>query len=115
MPKKPRKDWIDRLTYFALRLVSMLLHCFPIDDNLRTARSIGDLIYRFDRKHRDRALANLRRSFPDKTEAEREHLARRSLQMIPMLGVEVLFTTRLVRIDTWSKYIENAPRPAERT
>ena len=106
MPKKPRKDWIDRLLYFALRLVSMLLHCFPIDDNLRTARSIGDLIYRFDRKHRDRALANLRRSFPDKTEAEREHLARRSLQMIPMLGVEVLFTTRLVRIDTWSKYIE---------
>jgi KDO2-lipid IV(A) lauroyltransferase len=28
------------------------------------------------------------------------------MQEIPMLGVEVLFTTRLVRIDTWAKYVE---------
>lgn len=104
--KKPRNDLVDRLLYVTLRLVSALLHCFPVNNNLRLAQMLGDLLYRFDRKHRERALANLRRSFPEMSEAERDRLARRSLQMIPMLGVEVLFTTRLVRIDTWAKYVE---------
>src|SRR5207237_7725061 len=54
----------------------------------------------------ERALANLRRSFPRMSQAERDRIARRSMQEIPMLGVEVLFTTRLVRIDTWTKYVE---------
>jgi KDO2-lipid IV(A) lauroyltransferase len=39
-------------------------------------------------------------------EAERRRLARRSQQELVMLGVEVLFTTRLVRINTWSRYVE---------
>jgi KDO2-lipid IV(A) lauroyltransferase len=104
--KKQRNSHLDWLTYVALRFVSMGLHCFPVNANLKTAKMLGDLLYRFDRKHRERALANLRRSFPEKTEAERLHLARRSMQEIPMLGVEVLFTTRLVRIDTWAKYVE---------
>jgi KDO2-lipid IV(A) lauroyltransferase len=104
--KKPRNDLIDRLLYVILRLVSACLHCFPVNKNLRLAQMLGDMLYRFDRKHRERALANLRRSFPEMGEAERERLARRSLQMIPMLGVEVLFTTRLVRIDTWAQYVE---------
>ena len=104
--KKERSDFVDRLVYFALRFVSMVMHCSPVNSNLRTAKAIGDLLYRFDRKHRERALANLRRSFPLMSEREREGLARRSMQEIPMLGVEVLFTTRLVRIDTWRKYVD---------
>src|SRR5438270_3239956 len=106
MAKRQRSDLIDRLQYFALRLVSMLLHCCPVNLNLKTAKFLGDLLYRFDRRHRERALANLRRSFPELSESQREHLARRSMQEIPMLGIEVLFTTRLVRLDTWTKYVE---------
>lgn len=105
MAQKQRNDLVDWLVYAALRLLNMALHCFPVNANLRTARGIGDLLYRFDKKHRARALANLRRSFPDMTERQRETIARRSMQEIPMLGVEVLFTTRLVRIDTWTKYV----------
>jgi Kdo2-lipid IVA lauroyltransferase/acyltransferase len=105
MAKKQRNDLVDRLVYAALRLVSMGLHCFPVNTNLATARMLGDLLYRFDKKHRARALANLRRSFPEMSEREREHLARRSMQEIPMLGVEVLFTTRLVRLDTWARFV----------
>jgi KDO2-lipid IV(A) lauroyltransferase len=104
--KKPRKDWLDRLQYYALRFVSAALHCWPVNMNLRTAKLLGDLLYRFDRRHRERALANLRRSFPNLSEKQRERLARRSMQEIPMLGVEVLFTTRLVHLDTWSRYVE---------
>ena len=106
VPKKPRNDLLDRLTYYALRLLSMVLHCFPVNANLRSAKKIGDLIYRFDRKHRERALASLRRSFPELSEAQRQVIARKSLQEIPMICVEVLFTTRLVKLDTWTKYVE---------
>ena len=97
---------LDRLTYLALRLVSMALHCFPVDVNLRTARLIGDCMYRLDRRHRERALHNLARSFPDMPLAQRERMARRSMQHLVMLGVEVLFTTRLIHIDTWRRYVE---------
>ncbi len=103
---KPRNDTLDRLTYLALRLVSMILHCFPVNANLATARLIGEIMYRIDRKHRDRAMANLRRSFPDKPDVELHHLARRSMQHLIMLGVEVLFTTRLIHLDTWRRYIK---------
>ncbi len=104
--KKRRSDLIDRLQYAALRLASMLLHCWPVNANLKTAKLLGDLLYRLDKRHRERALANVRRSFPDLTDRQRQHLARRSMQEIPMLGVEVLFTTRLVRLETWTRYVE---------
>lgn len=103
---KIRNDMLDRLTYLALRLVSMALHCFPVDLNLRTAKLIGNVMYRMDRKHRNRALHNLSRGFPDMPAAERELMARRSMQHLVMLGVEVLFTTRLIHINTWRRYIE---------
>lgn len=103
---KERNDLMDRVTYVALRIVSMMLHCFPVNANLRTAALIGDVMFRFDRRHRDRAMEHLRRSFPDMPDAVLRRMARRSVQHLVMLGVEVLFTTRLIRIDTWRRYVE---------
>jgi len=103
---KARNDLIDRLQYVGLRVVSMLLHCWPVEANLRTAKMLGDLMYSVDRKHRQRAIANLRRSFPEMPQREVEELARRSMQTLFMFFVEVLFTTRLIRIDTWRRYVE---------
>src|SRR5262245_24241882 len=34
--KKPRNPFVDWLQYVALRLVSMMLHSFPVDANLQT-------------------------------------------------------------------------------
>ena len=104
--KKQRNDFVDRLVYLALRLVAAALHCFPVNLNLRTAKLIGTFMYAVDKRHRDRALGNLRRSFPDMPEARREKMARRSMQHLVMLAVEVLFTTRLIRLDTRRKYVE---------
>lgn len=101
-----RNQLLDLATYLALRTVSMALHCFPVNMNLKTAQWIGSAMYRFDRKHRERALANLRRSYPNMPETRRREMARRSMQHLVMLGVEVLFTTRLIKIDTWRRYIE---------
>lgn len=102
---KPRSDLIDRLQYLGLRVTSMLMHCWPVTMNLALARLLGDVMFAVDRKHRDRAMANLRRSFPDKSEAELRALARRSMQQLFRLFVETLFTTRLIRIDTVARHV----------
>jgi KDO2-lipid IV(A) lauroyltransferase len=104
MPKQ-RSDFIDRLQYVGLRLVSMWLHCWPIELNLSVARLLGDFMYTLDKRHRDRALGNLRRSFPEMSETQRKQLARQSMQQLFMLFVEVLFTTRLLRIDTVAQVV----------
>jgi KDO2-lipid IV(A) lauroyltransferase len=103
---KPRNLWVDLLQYIGLRTVSMALHCFPIEANLETAKLIGSIGYQFDRKHRERSLGNLRRSFPELNERQREQLACESVQQLIMFFVEMLFTTRLIRIDTWSRFVE---------
>lgn len=105
---RPRSDLIDRIQYLALRLVSMFFHCFPVNANLQTAKFLGGLLYSVDRKHRERALANLQRSFPELSESQRQAIARRSVQALVMFMVETLFTTRLVRIDSWSQYVQIA-------
>ena len=104
--RKERNDWLDWLQYLALRLVAAALHCFPVDTNLHTAKLVGSALYRIDKRHRDRALGNLRRSFPDMSPRRRERMAERSMQQLVMLGIEVLFTTRLIRLDTYSRYVE---------
>src|SRR2546421_5992981 len=103
---KPRNDLIDRLQYVGLRVASMLMHCWPVDLNLKLARMLGDAVYTVDKKHRRRAIHNLQRGFPQMCEREVEKLARRSMQNLFMFFVEVLFTTRLIRIDTWTRYIQ---------
>jgi KDO2-lipid IV(A) lauroyltransferase len=106
MAKKDRNKLIDWLQYVGLRLVSMGLHCFPVDLNLQTAKFLGNCMYFIDRKHRQRAMGNLRRSFPTMPEQQMEVLARRSMQQLFMLFIEVLFTTRLIHLDTLWEYIE---------
>src|SRR3954452_12228314 len=103
---KPRNDFIDRLQYIGLRLVTMSLHCWPVELNLDVAKLLGNIMYALDKRHRERALGNLRRSFPDMPEKQRHEMARRSMQQLFMLFVEVLFTTRLVRIDTIARVLE---------
>ena len=102
---KERNDFADRLTYLGLRVVSMLLHAWPVNLNLQAAKHIGNFMYAVDRRHRERARGNLRRSFPDMPEKQREAMAKRSMQQLVMLGVDVIFTTRLIHIDTWTKYV----------
>jgi KDO2-lipid IV(A) lauroyltransferase len=103
---KPRNKLIDLSQYVVLRVVWMLLHSFPVDLNLQLASGLGGLLYRFDRKHRERALANLERSFPQMPLGKRQQLARESMQQLFILFIEVVFTTRLVRIDTWADICE---------
>jgi KDO2-lipid IV(A) lauroyltransferase len=103
---KPRNDFYDRLQYFALRMFTMMLHTWPVELNLMGARLCGDIMYFLDKRHRDRALHNIKRSFPGISDERARRACRHSMRQFFTLGVEVLFTTRLIKIPTMARYVE---------
>lgn len=109
MPKRKnrkRNKYLDYLAYLALRCFTALLYIFPLRANYATARFIGDMLYRFDKKHRHRAEEHLRRSFPDWEESRIKKTARESMRNMVYLGLEFLYTVRLLRPATWNRHIK---------
>ena len=104
--KKKRKSnpAFDWLAYIALRVVLFIVYRFSIETNLRFACFLGNLMWKHYERGRKRALDNLRESFPDKDEEWLVETGRLSFQHIVMLVMDVLFTPRLVKRDTWSHY-----------
>ncbi len=102
---KPRNKYADYLAYIALRIFAMIMHMFPWRANYVTAKIIGNLIYKFDARHRNRAIEHLRRSFPGWTERKYASIARASLRNLVYLGVEFLFTTRLIAVGSWRQHV----------
>ncbi|MBM4019757.1 MAG: lysophospholipid acyltransferase family protein [Planctomycetes bacterium] len=96
------------LQYVALRMAETALQCFPIDLNLKTARLAGRLLYRLDRRHRERALENLRASFPRTDERRLQEIARRSCEHLVMVGAEVLCLPRLMQFNRFLDYVDIA-------
>lgn len=105
---KPRSDWMDKAQYVALRVVSTMILSMPVTWSLALAQLIGDAMYIMDAKHRKRAMANLTFCFPDVSVSDRKKIARHSMRQLFMLFVEVLYTTRLVRIDNWTTHAKLA-------
>lgn len=103
---KPRNDLVDRLQYVAMRLAAMAMQTWPVELCLSSARLVGWILYHVDRRHRERALGNLTRSFPEKSPADIARIALESVQQMCMLAVEVIFTPRLVRLETITRHIE---------
>ena len=101
--KKPNpvRDWF---VYVALRILIVFLYLFHVQTNLRFACFLGSLFWRFYKRGRERALENLRASFPEKPPEWIEQTGRRSFQQLVMLTIDVLFTPRLVRKHNWRQY-----------
>jgi KDO2-lipid IV(A) lauroyltransferase len=102
--KKKQNLFIDWLFYIALRISVVFLYLFDVETNLRTARFLGRLLWKYYHRGRQRALHNLRASFPEKSEQWIWETGRRSFEHIAMLAVDVLFTPRLVKKDNWRDY-----------
>ena len=97
----PLRDW---LLYVAVRVLVVFLSLFNIETNLRTARFLGRLLWKYYPRGRQRALENLRASFPEKGEEWIWETGRRSFESIVMLTIDVLFTPRLVNKHNWRHY-----------
>lgn len=108
MPKRKtrtRNKAADYAAYVGVRIFAMFVHMFSWEANYRTARWIGDLLYRFDRRHRIRALQHLRLSFPDWPDEKHRRIAAASMRNMVYLGLEFLFTTKLITPGLWRRHI----------
>ena len=102
---KPRSDILDYLVYRGFRLFQMFMHMFPVTWSYVTFRLMADVVWRFNRKHRRRAIEHVKRSFPDWPEEKCRRVAKASIRSFFYLGLESLFSPRLVRPETWHHYV----------
>lgn len=102
--KKKRNLLIDWLAYAALRVLVIFLYLFDVETNLNTACFLGRLLWKYYHRGRQRALDNLRASFPHKSEQWIRQTGRRSFEHIAMLVIDVIFTPRLVKKYNWRNY-----------
>jgi len=98
----------DYLLYLLLRVAAVLVHLAGVEAALGWARQLGRGLWLAYGRGRERALDNLRCSFPEQDEAWRRRVARRSFEHLVMLAFDVLFTTRLIRLSTWRRHLELA-------
>src|SRR5688500_13520481 len=78
--RKPPGRLANYLQYLALRVVGMTLQSWPVEVGLWLAGVLGDGLFLIDVRHRKRAMSNIRRSFPEKSEPWIRDVARRSFQ-----------------------------------
>ncbi len=104
--QRVRRPALDYVAYLGLRTVAMMMHCWPVDLMLAVGKQLGNIWWFGSRKHRERAVGNVRRSFPELSARQHERIARRSMQHLAMFAIEVMFTTRKVSIGTWSDHAE---------
>ena len=95
----------DYLQYLALRLVAMCVYMFEVRGIYRTARWLGELLWRIDRRHRRIACGHLRLSFPDWPEHRVQRVARKSMYNMLYLGLEILLTPRLITPGRWRRHV----------
>jgi KDO2-lipid IV(A) lauroyltransferase len=106
MKKKRKKHSLiaDYLLYVVVRILAIFVYLFDVETNLKVACFLGRFLWRFYHRGRKRALDNLHASFPEKSEQWIQQTGRRSFEHIAMLGIDVLFTPRIVKKHNWRQY-----------
>src|SRR5262245_24574883 len=89
--------------YLGARVAAMALTSFDVATNLRTAASLGRLMHRFDRRHRERTRRHLAMAFPEKSERDLDALTLQSFEHFMKLVVEVCHTPQVMHRDSWSR------------
>ena len=106
---KPRNKVMDYLACQAARVGEMVIRMIPAEHSYAAAGWLGDLIFRFHRKQRRRAVEHVRRSFPDWPERDVLAVAQRSFRHLAYLGLEMMLTTRKMTPTTWRRHIRFGP------
>ncbi len=101
--KKPHpiRDW---LVYVAVRVLMVFLRLVGPRTSLRIACFLGRLLWKYYHRGRQRALENLRASFPEESEEWVQQTGRRSFEQLVMLAVDVLIMPQVVHRHNWRQY-----------
>jgi KDO2-lipid IV(A) lauroyltransferase len=100
-----RSGRMDYLAYMGARVMIMFVEMLSARAGYVLARAIGSVMFRLDKRHRKIAIDQLRASFPDWSEGKIRRTAKASVQNMVCMGLELLLTPRLIRPETWRKYI----------
>jgi KDO2-lipid IV(A) lauroyltransferase len=94
--------------YAAVRLWVLIINCFPVELNLCTGRLMGRIWWLAMKRHRERALANLRPALGAQyDERQLKRIAQRSFEHFAQLYlIEMAMTPRLITHWSWAKYVE---------
>jgi KDO2-lipid IV(A) lauroyltransferase len=86
----------------------LIVSCFPVDMNLRTARLMGRIWWWSMKRHRDRAMDNLRPALGDRySERQLRDIARSSFEHFAQLYlVELMMMPRIITEWSWSRHVE---------
>jgi Kdo2-lipid IVA lauroyltransferase/acyltransferase len=91
------RDLRYRLEYLGLRFLIGMVRLVPIDLAASISAKAWRLLAPLNRRRHNRALANLARAFPDKTQEERERIARAMWGNLGRVMVETMNIDRILR------------------
>ena len=102
--KKKKNIVIDFILYLLVRVLVFVIQLFSAKTNLRFASWLGKGLWKHYKRGRERALENLRASFPEKDERWINKTGQRSFEQVVMMAMDIIMTPRLVKKKNWRKY-----------
>lgn len=101
MGRKKASIFEEWAAYLSARLAAMAITCFPVEQDLKIAATLGRWLYSLDARHRERTLFHLNLAFDRWTQPQYEHVAKASFEHLLKLVVEAIYTPRLIHSDSW--------------
>jgi len=109
MPKrkqKTRNNTKDYIGYLAMRCATTLVQLSPANFNCWIAKTVGHFLFKRYHRGRNRAIANLKASYPEKSDAWILKTARSSFGHLLMMVFDIFKTPQLITEQTINKYFE---------
>ena len=105
---KKRSKAVDYGVYLAVRALIGVLQAIPAQVAFSFARVLAALVHAVDKRHRMVADENLRHAFPEKDEAWRKALIRRTYDHFLLMVVEMLMLPRKYNAGNIGRYVVHA-------
>ncbi|MCD4831213.1 MAG: lysophospholipid acyltransferase family protein [Anaerohalosphaeraceae bacterium] len=103
--KKRKKTLVEHwLLYILLRAVLCVVFLFKVETMLKFACFLGRALWKHYPRGRQRAIDNLKASYPEKDDKWIAKTGRRSFEQLVMLVIDILFTPRIINRDNWEQY-----------
>ncbi|MBP9854236.1 MAG: mitochondrial fission ELM1 family protein [Candidatus Omnitrophica bacterium] len=96
---------IESIAYYAIKFISSILQCLPVNIALGFGRRLGDIMFYADRKHKALSYANLNMAFAgEKTPEELRNISKTLFRNIGQNIIE-LFRLPLMNKKLFEKYV----------